>query len=426
LRRKQNVIYNRPAMSTEQDSVVVPSCESQTEAGKKMQKPSGLKFMPLRDRHFIWKIWAMSYIVWIFIAFMTAFSMYRFNILFWKPPASFWDELRLPVINGLIFATLTPILLQISLKYPLQRENWHWRILMYCAGVLPFTCTHAFVRMLVYPVVDSMTKQSFPLGWSLFGRLFLYNLPDDCIAVYLPVVAIAHVLWYYKEFQYGELRASQLEMRLAQAQLKALKSQLQPHFLFNTLHSISTLMLTNVQAADTMLVRLSDLLRMSLESNTIQETTLNREMQFVNGYLDIEKMRYGDRLKMEYDVDPATLDARVPHLLLQPLVENAIRHGVSRRAHGGKIWIKSFREGDSLHLEVGDNGPGFTANPEWHSKHGLGLNATRERLLLFYGSRQRLEIHSTPDRGTVVSVELPFDAGKVPVVYDLEAIHGLR
>jgi signal transduction histidine kinase len=382
--------------------------------------------MQVRDRRFIWKVWLASYVVWTFIALMIAFSMYRFNVLFWKPPASFWDQLKLPLINDLIFATFTPILLQISLRYPLQRQNWRWRLLGYCGGMLVFTSAHALVRMLVYPVVDSMTKQTFPLGWSLWGRLFLYNLPDDCIAVFLPVVAIAHVLWYYKEYRDGELRASQLEMRLAQAQLKALKSQLQPHFLFNTLHSISTLMLTNVQAADTMLVRLSDLLRMSLESNTVQETTLNREMQFVNGYLEIEKMRYAERLRMDFDIDPATLDARVPHLLLQPLVENAIRHGIAKRAHGGKLWIKSFRRDDTLHLEVGDNGPGFSKNPEWHSKHGLGLNATRERLNLFYGARQSLQIHSAPDFGTVVSVELPFDTGKIPVVYDLEAIHGLR
>ena len=272
--------------------------------------------MQLRGRKSVWTIWLVSYALWIFLAFMAGFSMYRFNLLFWKPSASLWDEVRLPLINYLIFATFTPVLLQISLRYPIERSNWRWRSLLYCAGALIFAVGHALVRMLVYPVVDQMTKQAFPVGWSLFGRLFLYNFLDDCIAVYLPVVAIAHVLWYYHEFRDRDLRTSQLETRLAQAQLKALKSQLQPHFLFNTLHSISTLMLTNVQAADTMLVRLSDLLRMSLENNTVEETTLNREMQFVNGYLEIEKMRFGDRLQVRCDVHPDTLDARVPHLLL--------------------------------------------------------------------------------------------------------------
>jgi two-component system, LytTR family, sensor kinase len=382
--------------------------------------------MQLRARKSVWMIWLISYTVWIFLAFLAGFSMYRFNLLFWKPSASLWDEVRLPLINYLIFATFTPVVLQISLRYPIERSNWRWRSFLYGAGALVFASGHAFVRMLVYPVIDNMTKQPFPVGWSLFGRLFLYNFLDDCVAVYLPVVAIAHVLWYYHEFRDRDLRTSQLETRLAQAQLKALKSQLQPHFLFNTLHSISTLMLTNVQAADTMLVRLSDLLRMSLENNTVQETTLNREMQFVNGYLEIEKMRFGDRLQVRCEVHPDTLDARVPHLLLQPLVENAIRHGASRCAEVGEVWITAARRDDELHIEVGDNGPGFSPNPDWNAKHGLGLNATRERLRGFYGDRQRLDIHSAPGRGTTISIQLPFSVGEVPVVYELEAIHGLR
>lgn len=380
----------------------------------------------LRGRKSVWIIWLASYGVWIFIAFMTGFSMYRFNRIFWKPSASFWEELRIPLINDLIFATFTPIVLQISSRYPIERSHWRWRSLLYCGGAIVFTSAHALVRMLVYPVNDYMTNHAFPIGWSLFGRLLLYNLPDDCFAVYLPVVAIAHALWYYQEFRERELRASQLETRLAQAQLKALKSQLQPHFLFNTLHSISTLMLTNVQAADTMLVRLSDLLRMSLENNTVQETTLNREMQFVNGYLEIEKMRFGDRLQIRCDVNPDTLDVRLPHLLLQPLVENAIRHGASRRAEGGEVWITAMRQDDDLHIEVGDNGPGFSPNREWNAKYGLGLNATRERLRVFYGDRQRLDIHSTPGRGTTVTIQIPFSTKNAQVVYELDAIHGLR
>src|SRR5215469_12378117 len=382
--------------------------------------------MRLRGRKSTWMVWLVSYGVWIFIAFMTAFSMYWFNTLFWKPSGSFWQELRIPLINNLIFATFTPIVLQISLRHPIEVSNWQQRSLLYSAGAIVFAAAHALVRMLVYPVTDSMTHQTFPLGWSLFGRLLLYSLPITWFYVYMPVVAIAHALCYYWEFRDRELRASQLETRLAQAQLRALKSQLQPHFLFNTLHSISTLMLTNVKAADSMLVRLSDLLRMSLENNTVQETTLNREMQFVNGYLEIEKMRFGDRLEVRCDIAPETLDARVPHLLLQPRVENAIRHGTSRRARRGELWINSYRRGDDLYLDVGDNGPGFSPKPEWHAKHGLGLNATRERLRVFYGERQRMDIHSAPGRGTIISVQIPFNRGQVPVIYELEAIHGLR
>lgn len=388
--------------------------------------PKSPRLMQLYRHRSNWMIWLVSYGVWILIALLMGFSMYRFNILFWKPSASFWDDLRIPLINDLIFATFTPILLQISLRYPIERSNWRWRSLLYCGGALVFATGHVVVRMLVYPVIDPMSKQAFPFGWSLFGRLFLYNFLDDCFYVFLPIVAIAHTLWYYHEFRDRELRASQLETRLARAQLNALKSQLQPHFLFNTLHSISTLMLTNVAAADTMLVRLSDLLRMSLENKTVQETTLNREMQFVNGYLEIEKMRFGERLTVRCEVSPDTLDARVPHLLLQPLVENAIRHGASRRTQGGEVWITTMQQNDELQIEIGDNGPGFSPNPEWNAKHGLGLNTTRERLQVFYADRQRLDIHSAPGRGTVVSIRIPFRVGAERVVFDLEAIHGLR
>jgi len=381
--------------------------------------------MQLRGRRSTWMMWTTSYAVWTFIAFMTGFSMYRFMYIFDQSTEGLWSNLKLPLVNNLIYATFTPILVQIGLRYPIQPSRWRLRSLLYVGGAALFTASHALVRMLVYPVMDPRLHQPFPVGWSLFVRLFLYNLPDDCFAVYLPLLAIAHALWYYHEFRDRELRNSQLETRLAQAQLKALRSQLQPHFLFNTLHSISTLMLTNARAADSMLARLSDLLRMSLENNTVQETTLHREMQFVNGYLEIEKMRFGDRLQVQCDVHPDTLDARVPHLLLQPLVENAIRHGASRRAAGGEVRIVSFLRDGNLHIEVADNGPGFSPNPEWNARHGLGLNATRERLRVFYGDRQRLDIHSAPGRGTAVSIQIPFSTEQVPVMFELDAIHGL-
>ncbi len=395
--------------------------EHDTQQGR-AQEP---KLMKLRGRKSAWMIWVVSYAVWIFIAFMTGFSMYRFMRIFDQSTAGLWSQLKLPLINDLIYATLTPLVLRMALRFPIQPLNWRVRSLFYAGGAVLFTASHALVRMMVYPVMDPRIGHPFPVDGSLFVRLFLYNLPDDCFGVYLPVVTIAHVLWYYHEFRDRDLRTSQLETRLAQAQLKALKSQLQPHFLFNTLHSISTLMLTNARAADTMLARLSDLLRMSLENNTVQETTLHREMQFVTGYLEIEKMRFGDRLEVHCDVHPDTLDARVPHLLLQPLVENAIRHGASRRSVGGQVWINAFLCDGELHIEVGDNGPGFSPKPEWNARHGLGLNATRERLRVFYADRQRLDIHSAPERGTTVSLVIPFNTDKAPVVYELDAIHGL-
>src|SRR5262249_2873049 len=155
-----------------------------------------------------------------------------------------------------------------------------------------------------------------------------------------------YALDYYQKFQERELKAAQLEGRLAQAELQNLKAQLQPHFLFNTLHAISVLMQENVQAANRMLVRLSELLRMALDTAGAQEVTLKQEVEFAQRYLEIEQTRFQDRLSVKIDVDPSALDARAPSLLLQPLVENAVRHGIARRAGAGLLEIIARREGD--------------------------------------------------------------------------------
>lgn len=378
------------------------------------------------ERRRTWIIWIASYAVWIFIALVSAVPAYRFAKVF-DHPVSFWDQFSVPLINNLILATFTPVLVHIGLRYPLQRKNWPLRTLGYAVGGLIFTASHVLIRILIYPVTDWMTKQAYPLGWSLFERVFLYDFAEDYFYVYLPLVVATHGLHYYLQARDRELRASQLETQLVQAQLKALKSQLQPHFLFNTLHSISSLMMIDVKAADKMMAQLSDLLRMTMEGSSWQETTLNRELQFVNGYLEIEKMRLSDRLNVRLAIESDTLDARVPHLLLQPLVENAVRHGISKRQSGGQIWIGAKREGDELHLQVGDNGPGFKPDG-WGDRrngHGLGLLATRERLHGLYGTRGSVQVHSTPMKGTVVHVRIPFNIVPLSRIAELESIHGL-
>jgi len=223
----------------------------------------------------------------------------------------------------------------------------------------------------------------------------------------VPIVLIAHVVSYYTSFRQRELRASQLQAQLAQARLQALKSQLQPHFLFNTMHSISALMLTDVRAADRMMTRLSDLLRMSLEAEGTQVIALSHELDFVNCYLEIEKIRFEERLNIIWDISPETLDAQVPHLLLQPLVDNAVKHGIARLPTAGQIRITVKSQGGELQLEISDNGPGFgNAGPFQHT--GLGLRITRERLESLYGQDQSMELLSPPEGGSTVRVSIPF------------------
>jgi two-component system, LytTR family, sensor kinase len=177
------------------------------------------------------------------------------------------------------------------------------------------------------------------------------------------------------------------------------------------MHSISALMLINVSAADKMMTRLSDLLRMSLESSGIQITSLRRELEFVSGCLEIEKVRFAERLEITLEIAPDTLDAEVPSLLLQPLAENAIRHGISRLSSGGHVWITASRVGNDLCLRVKDNGPGLVKYADSSHGTGFGLRATRERLRTLYGKTQRFEVDGGSDGGVDVSVTFPFRTG---------------
>jgi two-component system LytT family sensor kinase len=174
------------------------------------------------------------------------------------------------------------------------------------------------------------------------------------------------------------------------------------------MHSISALMLIDVKAADKMMARLSDLLRMSLESDGAQIIRLSRELEFVNGYLEIEKIRLRERLNVVLDIAPETLDALVPSLLLQPLVENAIRHGISRVSSGGTVWITSSQQGSDLWLRVRDNGPGLVEATTAQSGTGLGLRTTRERLQTIYGDDHSFEIRGGTGGGMDLCLRLPF------------------
>jgi LytS/YehU family sensor histidine kinase len=192
--------------------------------------------------------------------------------------------------------------------------------------------------------------------------------------------------------------------------LQSLKIQLQPHFLFNTLNSISALMHINVKAADKMISELSDLLRLSLENRDVQESTVRQELDFVQGYLRIEQTRFSDRLTVVFDIEPETYDARLPHMLIQPLAENAVRHGIAKRSFGGRIEIASRRRGHQLVISIVDNGSGFDLSSLPASGSGVGLKNTRERLRKLYGDQQELITLPAISGGVEVRVCLPFAA----------------
>jgi signal transduction histidine kinase len=360
----------------------------------------------------------MSFAVWIVLSFIATGSvveLYRGE----GNGIGFTEAAKMQFSQLLPFAPLTPLVFVLVGRYPIRRRNWLRRSLLYMAGGFVFTAGHVLMRGLTpYGVFDAKTHawrsafwnyktHSLDVQWHVLGSMFFVNAFDDITGTYLPIILIAYVASYYSKLKDRDRLAAELETQLAKANLRALKSQLQPHFLFNTMHSISGLMFTNVRAADVMMSRLSDLLRMSLEDGAEQITTLNRELEFVNGYLEIEKVRFGERMSVHLDISPETLDAQVPHLLLQPLVENAVQHGIAKLPCKGEISISSRQSGNSLCLTISDNGPGYSGDGSI-SNTGLGISASRERLRTLYGGDQSLTFRIPPSGGTEVTIRIPF------------------
>jgi sensor histidine kinase YesM len=239
---------------------------------------------------------------------------------------------------------------------------------------------------------------------SLMGFAFHRNL-----LIYWSMIAGQHAFRTYRELKAQEVRASELKTQLAEARLQALKMQLHPHFLFNTLNAISALTRQDPARADRVLNDLSELLRIALDDVASPKVPLAREIQFLELYLDIQRVRFGERLRFRLDVAPETLPAQVPNLVLQPIVENAVRYAVASRYRGGRVELSARRDGDRLEIRVEDDGPGLPAGPEVALRAGIGLSSTRERLERMYGENHRLTLESAEGRGLTVRIEVPFE-----------------
>jgi two-component system LytT family sensor kinase len=226
------------------------------------------------------------------------------------------------------------------------------------------------------------------------------------LTIYWTTLVVAHALQYYRGQRASEKRTAQLAAQLAQAQLQALKMQIHPHFLFNTLNSIAALLHQDVEVADRMIARLGDFLRLTLTRSDAQTTDFAQELEFLRCYLDIERTRFADRLVVATEVEPQTLSLMVPNLILQPIVENAIQHGIARQTAAGTITIRAFQESDRFIVQVEDNGPGLGTNPNG-TNSGIGLSNTRARLAQHYGDDYRFEIVNSENRGVIVTLEIP-------------------
>lgn len=302
---------------------------------------------------------------------------------------------------------LAPLVFFLARRFPVERPNASRHLLLH----MGFGLAAAILTGFGYYFMERITGQLWDeaLTWNQLAVLYATKHLVIGLLVYGGLVSLSHGIEYYRRYKERELRATQLTAQLSKAELEVLKMQLQPHFLFNTLHAISALVRPDPEGADRIITRLGDLLRMSLQSNGTQEVPLRSELDFVEKYADIQRTRFRDRLVIRIEADPAALDAMVPSLILQPLVENSIRHGVEAREQAAEIVVKAERKGDRLLLSVTDNGPGFpdsvlTPVPG----RGLGMVNTRARLAALYGADGGLVVTAAPNGGAVVTLDLPF------------------
>lgn len=354
--------------------------------------------------------WGLVILFWLgWSAACTSFS-YSFRVALHRPMP--WNEL-----SHMYFAAyalwgplFTPIAVFLARRFQFEKKTWARSLVVHCFAAPCIAAIHAAICVSfswwIWPEMGSMygavTKPQ------MFSRYFLMYGSDN-IFIYWSIVLLMQGWIYYERYRDRELRASVLETQLAKAQLQALKVQLHPHFLFNTLNSVSELMHQDVNTAERVITRLSDLLRIALENIGVQEVELRQELDFVQGYLDIEQLRFQDRLHIDLDVAAETLDCRIPNLLLQPIVENAIRHGIAKRSGLGLIRIFTRKISDRVLIVVSDNGPGLPTNGDGKPKNfGLGLSTTRSRLEFLYGAEQTFVLNNLPEGGLEVRVSLPW------------------
>ena len=241
----------------------------------------------------------------------------------------------------------------------------------------------------------------------LLKKTAIHSIVMNVIIYWL--VVFGHFGWhYYQRYRERELQAAELGRELVEARLDALRLQLNPHFLFNTLHAISALIHEDPEAADRMVARLSDLLRLSLDQSKPQEVPLSEEIAFLDCYLEIERTRFGDRLKIEKQIAAETQDALVPFLLLQPLVENAIRHGIEPREQTGHVAISAQRNDGVLELRISDDGAGLSGQAATGAREGIGLSNTRSRLQHLYGTEFKFELADLAQGGLEARIAIPY------------------
>lgn len=354
-----------------------------------------------------WIRYAVVVAGWAFLGCLLSLELY-FNYragMAGKPghEPDLFDVAMPQFVRATMWALLAPLILQLREKMPLRRGRWLGGVGFHLGMSFVVMATYYLGRILAHMLFFEKFSEGF---WDhalsgFYGR----NLID--MAFYWGVLAFGHGLELRRRYKHEELKAAQLEARLVEAELKVLREQLHPHFFFNTLNTISVLVREQRTAdAVTLIARLSSLLRLTLDRTRMHEVTLREEVEFLACYLEIQQARFSDRLSVGISIEPAALEARVPNLLLQPIVENAILHGVAPKSGPGRVEVLGRLEAGRLHLEVRDDGTGLPGGAP-PAKEGVGLGNTRERLARIYGERGELHLRNRAGGGLSVVISIP-------------------
>ncbi|MEM9000399.1 MAG: histidine kinase [Bacteroidota bacterium] len=314
-----------------------------------------------------------------------------------------WPE----VLEWSIWGVFCPFIIALAKKYPKQSSGWLSKVKFHFPIGIIISLLHSVIYSYLRHAIEVALDDEFIWSFSknFMNRLYNFQVP---LMLYCSIVGMTYAVSYYQQFKDEALKAAEIQQKLAQAELLALKKQLHPHFLFNTLHAISSLMHKDIGAADKMIARLSNLLRATLENTGVQEVTLKQEMEILKVYLEIEQIRFQDRLEVAIQVDPEIYDKKVPNLILQPIVENAIRYGVAPFTKPGKIAVAANQANGHIELKVSDNGNGMPSTNEADIKEGIGLKNTRMRLQQLYGEKGQLILTNIgQNQGLEVKILIP-------------------
>ncbi len=357
-----------------------------------------------------WTTWGVVMAVWTFPG-LVALSYYYLNQTVSAQPMTWTYAFVSTLPNWYIWAAMTPAILWLAQRYRIERSNWKTMLLgIHIPAMVLFMLIHSLTNLMLFRATGIHDEVSMGLY-----RVHFTTRVHANVLTYWTVLGVYYAYDYYRKFRTREQQAAMLEIRLAQANLRALKMQLHPHFLFNTLNSIAALVRKDEnRTAIKMLVQLGDFLRLALENKGVQEIPLKQELDFLERYLDIEKIRFQERLSVHVETEPAALEAYVPNMILQPLVENAIHHGIAPHAEAGRIEIHAHIVGGKLVMQVRDDGPGLTVEMKYTIRRGgVGLANIRERLANLYEQDHDFSLRNADEGGLLASITIPFATSPV-------------